>query len=202
MVTTFYFIRHGQIDGNVERRWYGSTDQELNEEGARQADLLAAYFRKNTIGFDHLYCSPLKRTRVTAEKVGRPMGLEPVNHPDLVEFAIGVLETAAYEDLVEKHRFFESMERDRTFKPEGGESVQQVAQRMVDALREIEERHRGKVIGIVGHGAAFGVTLSQLIKKDPYPFFPYHMDNTAVSKLVWSDAKVELEFFNNSEHLS
>lgn len=202
MVTSIYFIRHGQIDGNVQRRWYGSTDQGLNEEGFRQARCLADHLVQNDIHIDHLYCSPYKRTRSTAEQIGFRLGLEPNNHHGLVEYAIGVLETTPYEELVTHHRFFEAIEKDLTFAPEGGESVVDVADRMIKTLGELHNQHKGETLAIVSHGAAMGVMLSQLIDQQPFPFHPYHMDNTAMTKLLLSDGGAELAFFNQFDHLA
>jgi hypothetical protein len=41
-VTTFYLVRHGQIDANVNRLWHGSTDSPLNQTGITQAEKMAS----------------------------------------------------------------------------------------------------------------------------------------------------------------
>ena len=40
--TTVYFIRHGECDGNRDKRIRGCVDFPLNENGVRQARALAA----------------------------------------------------------------------------------------------------------------------------------------------------------------
>jgi broad specificity phosphatase PhoE len=201
MVTSLYFIRHGQIDGNVERRWYGSTDQALNAEGRRQAERLADYLEVTGMAWDHLYCSPLSRTRATADAVSKKLGIAPVEHHGLVEFSIGVLETASFDDLLDKHRLFDQISADHGFSLEGGESVLGVSARMVATINELRDKHYGQNIGIVSHGAAIGIALAQLLENKPFPFHDYHMDNTAMTKLRLKDDEAEIEFFNRADHL-
>ena len=43
--TVIYLVRHGEIDANVARRWFGSTDGELNANGIAQADRLGDYVK-------------------------------------------------------------------------------------------------------------------------------------------------------------
>ena len=65
--TTVYLVRHGQIDADVERRWFGSTDSSLNAKGQQQADRLASLFKKQYPTITASYSSPLKRTMSTAK---------------------------------------------------------------------------------------------------------------------------------------
>ena len=53
--TQLLLIRHGQTDANRERRWQGQFNSPLNEEGERQAALLAA----STARIDAIYASAL-----------------------------------------------------------------------------------------------------------------------------------------------
>jgi broad specificity phosphatase PhoE len=198
--TTLYFIRHGEISANVERLWHGSTDSELNELGMQQARNLGEFLQKGGTGISAIYASPLKRTMKTAELVGNPIGLEPRAANGLVEFGIGELEGTPYLVLAEELGFFEEIEADLHFSPPGGESVIQVAARMVTAISDIAECHPGEEVAIVSHGAAMGIALAQILEGRPYPFYQYHMDNTGLSKFRWADG-LEMIFFNQVEHL-
>ena len=59
-------VRHGQTEGNVQERYQGRTDTELNETGLKQADRLAQRLSNDHI--DCAYSSDLKRAMQTAEK--------------------------------------------------------------------------------------------------------------------------------------
>jgi len=198
--TTLYFIRHGEILANVERRWHGSTDSELNELGLQQAQCLGEYLKGNNSGISAIYTSPLKRTYRTAELVGSPIGITPHPISELVEFGIGELEDTPYEVLSEEIGFLEDIATDFHYAPPGGESVNQVAERMVSAIKNIAASHLGDEVAIVSHGAAIGIALAQLMDGTPFPFYQYHMDNTGVSKFIYSET-IEMVFFNKVDHL-
>jgi broad specificity phosphatase PhoE len=198
--TTLYFIRHGEILANVEKRWHGSTDSELNELGLQQAQRLGEYLRSSNSGISAIYTSPLKRTYRTAELVGSPMGIKPHSVSELVEFGIGELENTPYEVLSEEVGFLDEIAADIHYAPPGGESVNQVAERMVSAIKRIAASHPGDEVAIVSHGAAIGIALAQLMDGAPFPFYQYHMDNTGLSKFIYAD-NIELVFFNKVDHL-
>jgi probable phosphoglycerate mutase len=198
--TIFYLIRHGQIAANVEGRWHGSTDSPLNSLGERQASRLGTYLKKSHKEIAAVYTSPLKRTQRTAELVGRHIGVEPIPLAGLVEFGIGDLENTRFEDLQNKIGFFREIEADIRYAPVGGESVHQVMLRMVETIECLAGRHRGDEIAVVGHGAAMGIALAQMLDGSPYPFYQYHMDNTGLSKLSYTD-RLEIIDFNVVDHL-
>ena len=103
---TFYLIRHGEIDANVERRWHGSTDSELNEKGRHQAELMAEYIAIHHPEISAVYHSPLQRTRHTAIPLAKKLDLEYQVEKNLREYSIGELEDTPYEELHTRHHFF------------------------------------------------------------------------------------------------
>jgi broad specificity phosphatase PhoE len=199
--TTFYFIRHGEIDANVQQKWHGSTDSLLNDTGQRQAGKMADYFESNISKISMVYTSPLSRTLKTAEALSERVNVPLEHEPDFREFSIGSLEGLPYEILAAEHRMFEHMEADHHYSVEGGESVIEVRDRFLSALTRLKDKHQGEEIAIVSHGAAVGILFAHFFQSAPYPFHEYHMVNTGISKLVWDDELPVLEIFNLSEHL-
>ena len=63
---TVYLIRHGQTQGNLERRYIGSTDQPLCPAGREALGPLPPV--------DRVYASPLRRCRETAALLSRISG--------------------------------------------------------------------------------------------------------------------------------
>ncbi len=199
-MTTIYLIRHGEIDANRDQRWHGWTDSDLNETGRVQAMKMGTHLARMSPGISSVYSSPLKRTVMTARSLTTILGLEPVPHEGLKEFGIGRLENQPYAALKDEHGFFELITENQDYAPPEGESVNQVCERMLAALDEIRERHRGETVALVGHGAAMAIALAGLVDGGPMPFYQYHMENTAITKLVWRDSPV-IEFFNACDHL-
>src|SRR5665647_1456916 len=64
MNTTITLVRHGETSWNALGKFQGCNDIELSNEGIQQAQYLSKRFVNN---FDHIYTSPLKRARQTAE---------------------------------------------------------------------------------------------------------------------------------------
>ncbi len=63
----FVVLRHGQTDMNKNFLYNGQTEEDINEEGIKQAEEAAKVLSENE--FDKIYCSPLKRTKHTCEIV-------------------------------------------------------------------------------------------------------------------------------------
>lgn len=74
---TFFFLRHGETDGN-HQRIYQTADQPLNARGIAQAEAAAAVYRSAAL--ERVVASTMSRAWVTAEIVARPHGLAP--HPE------------------------------------------------------------------------------------------------------------------------
>ncbi len=74
-----YFVRHGQTDWNVERRFQGQLDIPINATGrdqARRNGLILADLVKDPENWNFV-ASPLGRTRETMEIVRSAMNLSP-----------------------------------------------------------------------------------------------------------------------------
>ncbi len=56
-----YLIRHGETEGNREKRYIGKTDEPLTKEGKRELE------KQTGIQAETIFVSPLKRCRQTAE---------------------------------------------------------------------------------------------------------------------------------------
>ena len=88
---TVYLIRHGQTQGNLERRYIGSTDQPLCPQGREALE------GREMPSVDGLYVSPLLRCRQTAAILFPNRGMEVVE--DLRECDFGAFEGRTYEEL-------------------------------------------------------------------------------------------------------
>jgi broad specificity phosphatase PhoE len=72
----FYFLRHGESEGNSARLIQGRGDYPLSEAGREQARLTAGWFADKHIG--RLLSSPLSRAHETARIVADRLGLAQV----------------------------------------------------------------------------------------------------------------------------
>lgn len=89
-MTTLYLIRHGTTDANANGIFQGVLDLPLNELGLRQAEALGKRFEN--IELDALYCTPLTRTRQTAEGLRGSKELPILVEPGIIEVDGGLME--------------------------------------------------------------------------------------------------------------
>lgn len=200
-MSSLLLLRHGQIKANRQGRWHGSTDSPLTWRGRRQARRTARYLHATKPPVTAVYSSPLARCRDTAGFIAKRLGLSAEVHDDLREYAIGDWENLPFTELAARHRFVELATGDHDFAPPGGETLRQVATRMVLALEDIHRCHSGdERVLVVGHGAAMAVALGALIDADPGRWMNYHFDNCSLTELVLSP-RAYVNFFNSTQHL-
>jgi broad specificity phosphatase PhoE len=149
-VTTIFLARHGESDWNVARRFQGHSDRPLTERGREQAHALADLVASEEI--EAVYTSPLSRARETAEIVAARVGLEPVALPELREVDTGSWSGLSRADV--ETRFPEGFTRWRSGGSgwEDGETYEEMAERVIGALRTIAEDHADGRVLIISHG--------------------------------------------------
>jgi broad specificity phosphatase PhoE len=149
-VTTIFLARHGESDWNVQKRFQGHSDRPLTERGREQAHALADLVGSEKI--DAVYTSPLSRARETAEIVAARAGLEPIALPELREVDTGSWSGLSRVDV--EARFPEGFARWRSGESgwEDGETYEEMAERVIGALRTIAEDHPDGRVLVISHG--------------------------------------------------
>lgn len=149
-MTTIFLARHGESDWNVEKRFQGHSDRPLTERGRDQAHALADLVGSEKI--DAVYTSPLSRARETAEIVAARAGLEAVALPELREVDTGSWSGLSRADV--EARFPEGFARWRSGGSgwENGETYEEMAERVIGALRKIAEDHPDGRVLVISHG--------------------------------------------------
>lgn len=200
-MASLLLLRHGRIRANRLGRWHGSTDSAPDWRGRREIRRTARHIAAAHPELAAIYSSPLRRCRQTAESVARRLGLTPRIHEDLREYGLGDWEDMRFADLAGTHGFFERIASDPDFAPPGGESLRAVAARTAGALLEIHRSHGdAERVLVVGHGAALGAALGQLLGGDPARWVDYQVANCSLTELVLSPAPY-VNFFNATGHL-
>lgn len=198
--THLYLVRHGESDANRLGYVGGSTDDALTEKGHVQAGKVAAHLNELVGEIDALYCSPLKRAHQTAEYVGKAFGTTPTLIADLQEWHAGDWETLEYSAIPMQPEFTPEALMDPDFAPPNGESLSSVQARVVAALRELHDRHRGERIVVVSHGSALALALSYLVDASLPAWLGYRLENCSVSELLLGPDPRLIEA-NRTQHL-
>jgi len=136
-----YLVRHGETDWNLDGRMQGSTDNALNTNGQRQAQLLSDYLRGEPI--ELITSSNLQRAACTADAVAcvHPSAKRSASMPAFAEMCFGDLEgqrleeaRAVYDSYIASWR---AGENSRRWPGPRGESPEDVASRGLAGLCEL-----------------------------------------------------------------
>lgn len=146
-------IRHGETDWNAAGRLQGTTDIPLNARGISQSKDAAQFIGGQ--GWSQVYCSPLTRTRDTAQffadelQIGTPTVLAAV-----IERSFGDLEG----ELV----YLEDGSR-RSLDHPTVESTDTVVERVLPALRELASTHPHDDVLVITHGSVVRLVLQAIL---------------------------------------
>lgn len=147
-MSKLYLMRHGQTVFNRRKLIQGWCDSPLTELGIEQAKISRTHLEDLGVVFDHAYSSSLKRATDTCELMLRGrIGFERVD--DLRELNFGALEGCTQEMLIMgSHSDYGDY-----LVQFGGESMEQVKQRMNSCLTQIMLRPKHEQVLAVVHGA-------------------------------------------------
>lgn len=140
-----YVIRHGETNLNKEERYNCRIDEDINEEGIKQA--MEAGKHINELNIDLIICSPMKRTKHTMRIINKN-NIEVIYDDRLMERIGGVLTGEKLGDFyyTDFWNFYSNK------KVDGLESLDDLFKRVREFLDEIKEKYKNKNILLVTHG--------------------------------------------------
>lgn len=151
MKTKVIMVRHGETDWNVEGRFLGSADRMLTEKGRRQA----SYAKKalQNVKIDAIYSSPMKRAYETGWIIRGERDLEIITSAKLREIDCGLWEGMTGEEVERKYPGQINLWGNSPEKLviDGGETFQEVQNRILTIFWEIVNENRGKTVLITSH---------------------------------------------------
>jgi broad specificity phosphatase PhoE len=184
-VTIVAFCRHGESEGNRDRRFGGHGPTPLTERGREQARATGEALASS--GVDAIYASDLVRAVQTAELIGAAAGCRPETTPALRERSVGELTGRSFEEA--KLEFPEAyaalLQRDADACPPGGESYAQCRQRAVAFFEDMLVRHAGQRIVLVSHHLTLHLLISHILGGEQAPYFSrvfFQIDNCALHR--------------------
>ncbi|MDK9704675.1 MAG: histidine phosphatase family protein [Sulfuritalea sp.] len=145
--------RHGETDWNIAGILQGWTDVPINDQGRRQAYELVGGF--SHAKFSKVYSSPLIRSLETAEIIARSLRLEPPEtHEGLKERHFGAIQGIPKSELAELNPVLlqQILKRNPAIDFEEGESMDEFADRVLDAIAGIARPNAGRRILAITHG--------------------------------------------------
>lgn len=141
-----YVVRHGKTDWNNLGILQGLTDIPLNEQGINEAKQLANNINLNNI--DICICSPLKRTKQTADILVNKK-VEILYDDLIIERNFGDYEGKKVDyDLIATHWDYKKNDSNHSI-----ESIRECLDRAKKFLNKINKKYNNKNILIVSHGS-------------------------------------------------
>lgn len=166
MTKKLLLVRHGSTGPANKGRFIGSSDIEIDKEILESMDPFSRLVASFTP--EHFFCSPLIRTRQTAEKINSHIGLDVEIEEKLREINFGRWEKLTFQEIVQQDPVLVQQwsEGKPDFQFPGGEEVGAFHKRIHHITQEIL-RLPGESILIVTHGGVIRTMICQLLGLEP-----------------------------------
>lgn len=180
-MTTIVLTRHGQTEWNREERYRGQIDVPLNATGERQAAALAE--RLAAFPVTAIYTGPLQRAVLTGEICAMRLGLTARVLPGLLDLNLGEWQGSSPATVAAREPELYSLwlSTPAAVHFPGGESLEQVRQRAVDALETAIARHPGETVVLVAHQGVNRVLLCAVLGLGLNHYWTFRQDTCCLN---------------------
>jgi broad specificity phosphatase PhoE len=183
--------RHGRTDANARGLLLGRLDPPLDEVGERQA----AALRAAVAGAARVVCSPLLRTRQTAEALGLPLTVDE----RWIEVDYGVLDGTALREVPPD--LWSRWTTDVSFAPEGGESLVDLGIRVRAACEELADECAERDVVVVTHVSPLKAAAAWALGVGDEVTWRLYAAPAAVSRISTAGPRRSLHLWNSTAHL-
>lgn len=161
--TRILLVRHGESQGNAERRFGGHTPTPLSELGHAQAEATARALADENV--TAIYSSDLLRAVQTAEPLARETGLRVERTEAFRERSVGLMEGLTFEEAAATHpeEYAALLRRDFERVLAGGESYRQMLDRASARLDLAIEENRGGNVAVFSHTGTICILVLHLL---------------------------------------
>jgi probable phosphoglycerate mutase len=186
-------VRHGESVANAAGLLLGRTDVELTETGRAQ---VAAARRLLTEPVTEVRTSPLRRARDTADLLA--LGPAPTIDERWIEVDYGEFECRPLGDIPAE--VWQRWRADRHFRPEGGETLAEVDERVAGACAELfapdgPARRRDEDVVVVSHVTPIKAAVAWALGT-PDLYWRLHLRTASVTRIGWNRDAPILHGFN------
>nr|WP_312983977.1 histidine phosphatase family protein [Clostridioides sp.] len=201
MGNTFYIVRHGQTNWNIQGKTQGHGNSDLTESGESQAKQLAVSLVDRNI--DYIYSSDLGRAVQTAELIGNKLGLKVEMTEGLREMGFGVWEGLLIKEIQKDYADTYKTWRDEPHMVNipGGETLHIIKRRVDKFIEEINEKYDNKNIVLVTHSITLRVMLLSFLNSGMENIYRIKQDNTALNIVEFKEYGPVVEKMNDTRHL-
>ncbi len=200
--TNIVFLRHGQTDYPTNRIYCDDViDPELNQNGLMQAKSAANTLR-GMPDIKKIYCSPAKRTRMTAKLAAEALKVELEIVPEWVERRFGKWEGMYFKEIEDAYPDeYASWKRDMVnYTPEGGETINDVKNRLAKSLATLTKEHINEKILIVTHVGPIRISLCGAMSIPLSNYRQIRVDYASLCRVDYGETLNNLIFLNRYDY--
>ena len=201
-MTRFILIRHGHSVANQKKCFGGQSDFPLSELGILQAEKCAEALKDEKI--DIVYASDLQRAYDTAVPVAKAHALEVIPTKGLREIFAGKWEGLLFDELCVKYEAeFAVWRKDIGHaRCTEGESVQELADRILATLADIARENEGKTVCIATHATPIRsvCTAAAGLAAEDMAQIPW-VSNASCSMFEFDNGKWRAIYIDRAEYL-
>jgi len=200
--TRLLLLRHGQTALSVQRRYSGRGNPELTEVGRGQAADAARYLAQKG-GISAVISSPLQRAHATATAAADALGLSVAVDENLTETDFGEWEGLTFPEAAKSHPDVHGRWlRDTSLAAPGGESFDEVGQRVKRARDRIVAEHPGATVLVVSHVTPIKTLLRLALDAGPTILHRVHLDLASLSIAeFYPDNGASVRLVNDTSYL-
>ena len=138
-MTSFFLVRHGETEWNVERRIQGWSDSPLTSVGRAQAEVHGRLLA--THGVDRVLASPLGRTKQTVAPIVRETKVAAEYDPRLREVCMGEWSGRTSQEIQSSYaeQWQARLDDPEGYRPPNGENRFDVSRRVAPLLEELND---------------------------------------------------------------
>jgi probable phosphoglycerate mutase len=196
-------VRHGETDWNKAHRFQGRVDLSLNQEGKVHARALALALKDEFL--TAIYSSPLARAIETACIIKEFHPSAPFfKEEGFVEMDLGKFDGMEVGDWIAQYQDFFNRWRNTpgSLRMPGGENLQEVQKRAVDALERITEVYpSGSTLLLCSHNFVNRALLCYASGSPLDRFRDFQQDPAALNVLYKRGEQLRIEVVNDVSHL-
>jgi len=203
MTCRIYFVRHGETLWNAIMKIQGHSDILLSDRGREQAGMLSQRLAGEKIHY--FYSSDLARAYETARIIAQPHGMDVITTPALREMNFGVWEGMTVREIEEAYpgQIKSLWNKPLDMHIPQGENLSEMAERCVNEVKKIIEKHDGETVLVVAHGGAIRAIICSALGINLNEQWRLFLDNACLNLIDFPRwEKGILRLLNDCSHLS
>lgn len=201
-MTTLILVRHGEVEGLDPPTFHGRIVLQLTAKGAKQAATTQEIIRARWT-VDAIYSSPLTRCVRTADIINEAFQLNTVPHQGLTDIDYGAWTNLPADEVWKRWPREASLWRNfpHSCRVPGGESLQEIAARVVATLGTIVDAHLRGTVVIVTHDSVLRVLLCHVMGLPLSSYWLFDPAPCGISVISHTENRFTVHSINETQHL-